>query len=382
MQSTISNMQTAGKKNRSTMDNIIIINAIIEKQRQSHKNTYLLFADAEKYFDKLWLKDCLIDMEKIGYNRNDIKTLYEMNKKAEIIVDTTVDQTESISIKETVKQGSIFGPIMCCATTSRVNNIGKTVQYSYRKVDIGMSVYMDDTAAAGGIAEIRKGIRNCAKMEKEKKMMVKTGKEREGIVQKKVKSGAVQKTETYHYLGITINEEGNLEEHIKVIARKCETISREIDAIGAKNQVGKEEIRVKLKLFDTCLMTALTYGMEAWANIRSVEMREIEKIQGKALNRIFQLPVSTTYTGIIMETGIWPAEQKIQNATMMLYHNIKNSDDNRKLKQVVEEQEQNQKYKKIYLKIHFIKKCKQLQKIYKLIFVMSPQPVNQNGKKR
>ena len=96
-------MQTAGKKNRSTINNIIIINAMIEKQRQSHKNTYLFFADAEKCFDKLWLKDCLIDMEEIGYNRNDIKILYEMNKKAEIIVDTTVGQTESISIKEIVK---------------------------------------------------------------------------------------------------------------------------------------------------------------------------------------------------------------------------------------------------------------------------------------
>ena len=180
-------MQTEGKKNKSTMDNIIIINAIKEKQRQSHKNTYLFFTDAEKCFDKLWLKDCLIDMEEIGYNRNDIKILYEMNKKAEIIVDTTVGQTESISIKEIVKQGSIFGPIMCCATTSKVNNIGEIVQYSYGKVDIGMSVYMDDIA--GGIAEIRKGIRNCAKMEEEKKMrykpkktkymIVKTGKERE-----------------------------------------------------------------------------------------------------------------------------------------------------------------------------------------------------------
>ena len=56
----------------------------------------------------------------------------------------------------------------------------------------------------------------------------------------------------------------------------------------------------------------------------------------KALKRIFQLPFSTTYTGIIMETGIWPAKQKIQYATMMLYHNIKNSDDNRKVKQVEE----------------------------------------------
>ena len=76
IQSNMSKIQTAGKKNRSTMDNIIIINAVTEKQRQSHKNTYLFFADAEKCFDKLWLKDCLIDMEEIGYSpiRNEQKS--------------------------------------------------------------------------------------------------------------------------------------------------------------------------------------------------------------------------------------------------------------------------------------------------------------------
>ena len=58
-----------------------------------------------------------------------------------------------------------------------------------------------------------------------------------------------------------------------------------------------------------------------------------------------------------METGICPAEQKIQYATMTLYHNIKNTDDNKKFKQVVEEQEQ------INSRIHFIRKCKKLKKI-------------------
>ena len=187
------------------------------------------------------------------------------------------------------------------------------------------------TAAAARIAEISKGIRDFAKMEKEKKMMyglkkakymmIKTGKERIEIVQENVKSGAVRKTETCH--------ERNLEEHIMVIATKCETMSMEIGSIGTKNQVGKEQIRVKLKLFDTCLMTPLTYRMEAWANIRAMGMRQMEKIQEKALKRIFQLPVSTTYTGIIMKTRIWPAEPKIQYATMMLYHNVEISDDNR-----------------------------------------------------
>ena len=79
--------------------------------------------------------------------------LYEINKKAEKIIYTTVGQTKSVNIKQIFKQGSIFGP-MCCATTSKVNNIGNTVQYSYGKIGIGMLVYMDDITAAGGIAEI------------------------------------------------------------------------------------------------------------------------------------------------------------------------------------------------------------------------------------
>ena len=39
-------MKTAGKKNRSTIDNLVIMNAIIKKQRQDYKNTYILYADA------------------------------------------------------------------------------------------------------------------------------------------------------------------------------------------------------------------------------------------------------------------------------------------------------------------------------------------------
>ena len=152
-----------------------------------------------------------------------------MNKKAEIVIDTTVDQSESINIEEIIKQRSIFGPLTCCATMSKLNNIRERAQYSYGKIDIGMSIYTIDIAAAGGIAEIQKGIKNCANMEKKiKYMMVKTGKVREEIVEGNLKSGTVQKTETYQHLGITINKDGNLEKHIKVIARKCEAISRDL----------------------------------------------------------------------------------------------------------------------------------------------------------
>ena len=46
-------MQTAGRKKRLTIDNLIILNSIIENQRQNKD---------KKWFDKLWLKDSEISV--------------------------------------------------------------------------------------------------------------------------------------------------------------------------------------------------------------------------------------------------------------------------------------------------------------------------------
>ena len=68
----MSEMQTAGKNQRSTMDNIVIVSAIIEQRRIEKSNTYIFFADAVKCFDKLWLQDCIIELAKLGYSKNDL----------------------------------------------------------------------------------------------------------------------------------------------------------------------------------------------------------------------------------------------------------------------------------------------------------------------
>ena len=62
---------------------------------------------------------------------------------------------------------------------------------------------------------------------------------------------------------MVINKLGNLKDDILELNRKCKVINREINAIGLKHKVGKEEIRVKLKLYETCLLPALLCGLEA-----------------------------------------------------------------------------------------------------------------------
>ena len=102
-------MQCAGRTQRSTMDNIIIMSAIIENQRINERlNTYLFFADAVKCFDKLWLKDCLIELKTLGYKHNDLKILYEMNKRSIVTINTPFGETGNIEIEEIVKQGTVL----------------------------------------------------------------------------------------------------------------------------------------------------------------------------------------------------------------------------------------------------------------------------------
>ena len=91
----------------------------------------MFFADAVKCFNKLWLKDCLLEMYNLGYGPNTLNFFYMkyyMKWTIYIITITPVGNTEDIQFKEVVKQGTIFGPIMCSAETSTVSSIREEVK--------------------------------------------------------------------------------------------------------------------------------------------------------------------------------------------------------------------------------------------------------------
>ena len=84
------------------------------------------------------------------------------------------------------------------------------------------------------------------------------------------------------------------------------------------------------------------------------EMQHLEKIQGKSLKRIPNLPIKTPYIGLIIETGVWPAEQRIIYSSLMLCHNIINSFKNRLAKQIIQEQRAQNHQNTFYGKVRTI----------------------------
>ena len=92
----MTHMPCVSRIERSTMDSIIIMSAITKKRRTERLNRYLFFADAVKCFDKLRLKDCLIKLKTLGYKHNDLKILYEMNKRSKVTINTPFGETGNI----------------------------------------------------------------------------------------------------------------------------------------------------------------------------------------------------------------------------------------------------------------------------------------------
>ena len=112
--------------------------------------------------------------------------------------------------------------------TARVNDIGEKVCCKYG--EIGMPVFMNDISAVEDAEEIRKGIKSCRIMEALKKfeyglkktkiMIVRIGKGKVQQTQGRVRQDTVLETDKYKYLGMVVNTEGNLKDHIQEIWQK------------------------------------------------------------------------------------------------------------------------------------------------------------------
>ena len=93
-------------------------------------------------------------------------------------------------------------------------------------------------------------------------VVIKTGKCITEKIEEEVRAGKVKENDKVRYLGMVIKSEGNLKDHIRQVQTKTNNINKEIKAIGSKSQVGSEEMKLKMKLFERCLMPAIIHGLE------------------------------------------------------------------------------------------------------------------------
>ena len=107
---------------RSIYDNLFTLQAIIEDNKNDKKDTYILFADAEKCLDRLLLNDACNELKKNGFPE-EVQLIRKMNSKTIVAIDTPVGYTNEITLHTIVKHVTVMGPIFCIVETDEIYKI-------------------------------------------------------------------------------------------------------------------------------------------------------------------------------------------------------------------------------------------------------------------
>ena len=354
----ISDFQTGGVKLRSNADNIMIASEVIRQKKKAGKKCYMLFGDAVKCFDKLWLKDSLVELYKAGCEPQDIQMIYNLNRETVIEVETPSGTTKKITVGEVVKQGTVLGPTLCCVSTDQINKIGENQERGLGNEFVAILIFVDDVMSAGNAEEIRKAIRSCRSMEDLKKftfglkktkfMVMNTGREEEEVINEEVNMGKVTRTKEYKYVGFHLDERGNCLYHIEKKSSQIKGQITALKSIASYNNCGSKFLEVRLELYEACIIQSMLHGLEAWHHISKTEYKNLEKIQSSALCQLVEVPRSTPYLGLLSELGIWKVEDRVKYRRIMLMQNILKSDNRRLCKRIALDQKENEEDDTLY----------------------------------
>ena len=85
-------------------------------------------------------------------------------------------------------------------------------------------------------------------------------------------------TEKYPYLGMTINNKGNLTDHPRKTKGKVEAAIQTIFNLAGNAEFNTIEMSAIWRLVHTCIIPILTYGAETWTPTKA-EIKETENTQ-------------------------------------------------------------------------------------------------------
>ena len=149
--SNMSDSNIGGRRNKSCINHIWVLNSIIHEEINSKSGSPILLQqyDYKQMFDSMSLKEACSDLYDIGLKSDKLKLLYNANKQVKIRVKTPSGLTKETNMEEIVMQGdtwaSTMASVQCDAFGSEL--LEEDVSYLYRykgSVPIGILGQIDD----------------------------------------------------------------------------------------------------------------------------------------------------------------------------------------------------------------------------------------------
>ena len=284
-----------------------------------------------------WLNAILYVTHKNGLTGKNWRIVKELNSNLNARIRTKHGDTRTINIKDSIRQGGVLSVIEYANLMDEIAKELKSKKVGNQQVwnsNInGCLLWMDDVALfhhdreeLQRMLDITDDIatRYHIKFGKEKSQVLTIGKT-QTEPQFKLGQSLLDNTETYQYLGMTINNKGNLTNHLKKTKGKVEAALQTIFNLAGNAEFNTIEMSAIWRLVHTCIIPILTYGAEKWTPTK-VEIKETQRILNNALKHILRAPITTPTEIITAETGIWDMETQISKKQIMQYYRIKSNE--------------------------------------------------------
>ena len=129
----ISDCQMGGRRQKSSKNNIFILNGIIHDVMTSKnaKPVVLQFYDYSQMFDSINLNEAMCDIFDTGLDNNTLGLIYKSNSEVSMAVKTHHGLTDRHTVKNIVLQGDKFGSLLASVQVDKIGQACMQAGYYY-----------------------------------------------------------------------------------------------------------------------------------------------------------------------------------------------------------------------------------------------------------
>ena len=345
--SSMSDSNVGGRKNRNIRDNLFKVYALEEK-----KEVDLTLYDLAKCFDSMWFQETMNDLWDAGVQDDRFAVVSKMNQTCDIAVKTPVGITNRFVLEEIEMQGTKLSNIKCAV---QIDTLGKEC-YTYNE---GMFLYkecvyvpplgmIDDVASfiECGPESLKINAIINSKIESKKLefgpskcVKIHIGNKTDSCIEQKVHEEIVQEKSYETYLGDIVCSSGSNDKNIENRYNRGVGAISQITTMLNRVSLGHYYFEIGLVLRDTILVSKMVYNSEVWYNVTDKQLTKLEQIDEMFFRRLFNLPSSAPRVGMYVECGKIPIRHLVKMRRIMYFWHIIHQDRNELLFKFLEAQE-------------------------------------------
>ena len=352
-------IQIGGMPSSQSVEHLVTLKTWMKQIEEKDTDGIVSLYDMSKFFDKESLLDCMDTLnKKAKIDAKSYRMLYKLNENTKISVKTSVGESKTAPIKDSVGQGSFAAALISSL------NIGSAIADKFQgesTANIGLLeliclILQDDIMKMSNTVEqARNGSQKIDELLKQKLLSLNYDKSKYILLGNRKAKNRMKKELSKHpmkmgeetlensimekYLGDIIHEKGceesitvTIKERMRKLTSKCEEI---IQIANSSIMGGLRNSNIAFKLFEALVIQPLLHNCASWIGITEKHIKELQKFQNKFVRRVLHLPHSVTQAILDWDVGMWPMGWRIKERKLNFVRQILLKDDENIAKQTL-----------------------------------------------